>query len=129
MPHLIDGADGAWERFSDNFGLGFEMNMTRKVAIDARGGNAATRGVVKSGELTTMINEGGKGGAIIFDDTFALSVLRWCDEVREIASSDVRIHHVGCRRAWDAVVACLFVRSRSTTHPHFDITHHCSSSD
>ena len=89
---LIDRADGAWERFSDDFGLGVGRNRPRKVVVDAGGGNAATRGVVKSeseSTTTSTMDGGGKGGAIIFDDTFALGVLRRCDEVRETASSDV----------------------------------------
>ena len=129
---LIDRADGAWERFSDDFGLGVERNRPRKVVVDAGGGNAATRRMVKSeseSTTTTTMDGGGKGGAIIFDDTFALGVLRRCDEVRETASSDARILHVKRRRARDAVVACLYVQSCGTTHPHFDITHHRSTSD
>ena len=80
---LIDKADGAWERFSDEFGLGGERNMPRRNVIDA-GGNAVTRGVVR-GE--SAMDDGRR--VPIFDETFALGVLRRCDEVR--TASDARV--------------------------------------
>jgi hypothetical protein len=66
---LIDTVDGAWERFSDDFGLGGKRNSPKRNVIDA-GGNAVTKKFVTSSELP-IVN---------FDETFALDMLRLCDD-------------------------------------------------
>ena len=66
---LIDTVDGAWERFSDDFGLGSKRNLPKRNVIDA-GGNAVTKKFVTSSKLPI----------VIFDETFSLDILRLCDE-------------------------------------------------
>ena len=66
---LIDTVDGAWERFSDDFGLGSKRNLPKRNVIDA-GGNAVTKKFVTSSELPMSF----------FDETFALGILRLCDD-------------------------------------------------
>jgi hypothetical protein len=66
---LIDTVDGAWERFSDDFGLGSKRNLPKRNVIDA-GGNAVTKKFVTSSKLPLSF----------FDETFALGILRLCDE-------------------------------------------------
>jgi hypothetical protein len=66
---LIDTVDRAWERFSDDFGLGSKRNLPKRNVIDA-GGNAVTKKFVTSSKLP-IVN---------FDETFALDMLRLCDD-------------------------------------------------
>jgi hypothetical protein len=66
---LIDTVDGAWERFSDDYGLGSKRNLPKRNVIDA-GGNAVTKKFVMSSKLP-IVN---------FDETFALDILRLCDD-------------------------------------------------
>jgi hypothetical protein len=66
---LIDIVDGAWERFSDDYGLGSKRNLPKRNVIDA-GGNAVTKKFVMSSKLP-IVN---------FDETFAYDILRLCDD-------------------------------------------------
>jgi hypothetical protein len=72
---LIDKADGAWERLSDDLGLGSERNRPKRNVIDA-GDNAVTREVMRGGVV-------GEDAIFEFDESFALAILRRCDEVSD----------------------------------------------
>lgn len=89
---LIDKVDGAWERFSDDLSLGSKRNRPKRNVIDA-GGNVQTKKVVKSESMD--------GRDLIFDDTFAFSILGLCDEVRSI---EHELFHVNVML--NAVVFC-----------------------
>ena len=66
---LVDRADKAWERFSDDRGLGAARNRPKRNVLDA-GGNQLAKEVVRS-----PTSEAGE-----FDEAFAAGALQQCDE-------------------------------------------------
>jgi len=71
---LIDKADGKWERFSDDLGLGSERNQPKRNVIDA-GGNGLSKKVARS-EVVLDVKY------LVLDENFAYGLLNECDEVR-----------------------------------------------
>ncbi|KAL7533936.1 hypothetical protein ACHAXR_005536 [Thalassiosira sp. AJA248-18] len=69
---LIDKADGRWERFSDDLGLGSERNQPKRNVIDA-GGNERSKKVVRS---DVVVDE----RDLVLDEMFAFGLLQECDE-------------------------------------------------